>query len=121
MSNPVINSSGFMHSQSTTRRGARCSSNKAFLRPVRHRKNLHISMRSFVHKVMINPGAKRAWGVKYAKKGKIRIVKARKEVILSAGGLMSAPILMHSGVGPKDHLQELGVIMSYTSRRIIIT
>jgi choline dehydrogenase-like flavoprotein len=66
-------------------------------------------MRSFVHKIMINPHTKRAWGVKYEKKRKIRVVKARKEVILSAGGLMSAPILMHSGVGPRDHLQELGV------------
>jgi choline dehydrogenase-like flavoprotein len=39
----------------------------------------------------------------------IIIVKARKEVILSAGTVGSAKLLMLSGVGPRAHLKELKV------------
>ena len=44
---------GFMIPQGTIRRGSRCSTSKAFVRPVRLRKNLHIAMHSFVTKVSL--------------------------------------------------------------------
>ena len=43
--------SGFMIAQGTIRRGSRCSSAKAFLRPAKHRDNLHIAMNAHVTKV----------------------------------------------------------------------
>ncbi|CAG0883877.1 unnamed protein product [Darwinula stevensoni] len=99
---------GFMIPQGTIRRGARCSTAKAFLRPVRLRPNLDVSMRSFVHKVLID-NHKRAWAVKFEKDGNIRKVKARKEIILCAGAVGSPHILMVSGVGPRAHLEEHGI------------
>ena len=51
----------------------------------------------------------RAVGVEYMKGGKLRTVKARKEVILSAGAIGSPQILMLSGIGHKDHLRNVGV------------
>lgn len=43
--------SGFMIAQGTIRGGSRCSTSKAFLRPARLRKNLHVAMNSHVTKV----------------------------------------------------------------------
>ena len=100
---------GFMIAQSTTRNGARCSTAKAFLRPVRNRNNLHISMRSFVQQIVIDPTTKKATGVKFERNGVIYNVQATKEVILSGGAINSPQLLMLSGVGPADHLNSLGI------------
>ena len=54
---------------------------------------------------------KRAVGVEFKKGDKIMSVKANKEVILSAGAVGSPQILMLSGVGPKEHLEQLKVIL----------
>ena len=98
-----------MVAQGTLRRGARCSTAKAFLRPIRHRKNLHISMNSHVLKIIIDPNTKITTGVQFKKNGVIYNVGATKEVILSAGAINSPQILMLSGVGPADHLKSLGI------------
>ena len=100
---------GFMIVQSTTRNGARCSTAKAFLRPVRHRQNLHISMRSHVLKILIDASTNKTTGVRFEKKGQIYEIGVGKEVILSAGSINSPQILMLSGIGPSDHLKSLGI------------
>ena len=100
---------GFMLSQATIRRGSRCSTNKAFLRPVRHRDNLHVAMHSHVTKIIIDAQSKRALGVQFQRQGKNYIVHARKEVLLSAGAISSAQILMLSGIGRADHLIPMNI------------
>lgn len=87
----------------------RCSTAKAFLRPVRTRRNLHIAMEAQATKVMIDPKTKRAYGVKFVRNNRPQIVRARREVILSAGAIGSPQLLMLSGVGPKDHLESFGI------------
>ena len=61
---------GFMIPQGTIRRGSRCSTAKAFLRPIRHRKNLHIAMHAYVSKILIDPDTKIAYGVRFKRDGK---------------------------------------------------
>ncbi|CAH0595388.1 unnamed protein product [Chrysodeixis includens] len=99
---------GFTRSQATLRDGLRCSTAKAFLRPASKRDNLHISVHSMVEKILID-GQNKAYGVKFTKHGKEKIVKASREVILSAGAIQSPQLLMLSGIGDAEHLTELGI------------
>ncbi|XP_039745039.1 glucose dehydrogenase [FAD, quinone]-like [Pararge aegeria] len=100
---------GFSKPQATMRNGRRCSSSKAFLEPVRFRRNLKVSKHSTVIRIIIDPSTNVAKGVEFIKNNKRRKVYARREVILSAGSIGSAQLLMLSGVGPEDHLRELGI------------
>ena len=54
----------------------------------------------------------RAKGVHFKKDGQTHYVKARKEVIVSGGTVGSAVLLMHSGIGHREHLQSLGVSLN---------
>lgn len=100
---------GFSKAQATMRRGRRCSASRAFLEPIRFRKNFHVSKFSWVTKILIDPITKRAYGVEFVKNRRKYIVKAKKEVILSAGTIGSAQILMLSGVGPRENLEEFKI------------
>lgn len=98
--------SGFMVAQGTVRRGSRCSTGKAFLRPVRLRNNLNVAMKAHVTKVLIDPKSKVAFGVEFMRDNRLHRIRARKEVILSAGAVNSPQILMLSGIGPKTELEK---------------
>ncbi|KAL0266695.1 UNVERIFIED_CONTAM: hypothetical protein PYX00_009168 [Menopon gallinae] len=100
---------GFMLAQGTLRRGSRCSTAKAFLRPVRLRKNIHTAMGSHAIKVLINPKSKRAYGIMFVRNGVKQIVYAKKEVILSAGAINTPQLLMLSGVGPEEELNKFNI------------
>ena len=52
---------------------------------------------------------KTAVGVEYVHGGRLRRVKAKKEIVLSAGAIGSPHILLLSGVGLKEHLEQHGV------------
>ena len=101
---------GFSYIQATQINGERMSANRAYLHPVRNRKNLIVSMYSRVLKILINPDTKKAYGVEFIKHNpnsfpqKIRVL-AEKEVILSAGAVSSTQLLMLSGIGPEEHLK----------------
>ncbi|KAH3830240.1 L-sorbose 1-dehydrogenase-like [Dreissena polymorpha] len=87
-----------------TKNGLRASTSRAFLRPAMDRPNLHISIHSHVEKVLIE--GSRAVGVLVKKDGREVTVRCRKEVIICAGAIMSPQILLLSGVGPRQHLDE---------------
>ncbi|CAH1779144.1 unnamed protein product [Owenia fusiformis] len=88
-------------------KGERSSTATAFLEPNMDRKNLHVATQAHVTKVLLE--GKKAVGVAYVRDLVKKNVKARKDVILSGGAIGSAHILLLSGIGPKKHLEEIGI------------
>jgi len=68
-----------------------------------------VAIFSQVTKILIDPKTKKTTGVEFIKKGNLRTVYVKKEVVLSAGPINSPQLLMLSGVGPKDHLKHHGI------------
>lgn len=100
---------GVSYVQGTLRNGRRCSSEKAYLQPVKGRNNLKVITNARVTKILIEPNSKTAHGVEFSRLRKKYLALAAKEVIVSAGPLNSPQLLMLSGVGPKEHLAEKGI------------
>lgn len=71
------------------------------------RPNLFIRLGVHVSKIVIKD--QRAIGVEILESGEKKFLKANKEVIVSAGAYNSPQLLMLSGVGPKEHLESLGI------------
>lgn len=94
---------GFGPMEQTVHKGRRWSAANAYLRPALKHKNCTL-MNGLVEKVEFENG--RATGVKLANG---QIVSARVEVILAASSINSPKLLMLSGVGPAEHLQEHGI------------
>lgn len=109
-SNPDYNGAdqeGVALFQLTTRNGRRCSSAVAYLNPAKSRENLTVMTHCPVERLTFE--GKHVTGLIASYKGKQVTMKARREVILSAGALASPQILMVSGVGPGDHLRDHGI------------
>ncbi|XP_031623371.1 glucose dehydrogenase [FAD, quinone]-like [Contarinia nasturtii] len=106
---PEVNadkSLGYTIVQSTTSNGIRSSTAQAFLAPARNRTNLHVIRNAFVNKIVLNEN-NQATGVEFTLKENHKLqAKTKKEVIVSASSIQSSTLLMRSGVGPKEHLQE---------------
>ncbi|XP_046753875.1 glucose dehydrogenase [FAD, quinone]-like [Diprion similis] len=102
-----LDSTGFAIVQTTSHRGARRSSAGAYLRPNRHRKNLHITLNTTCTRVITEN--RKTVGVEYYKNGKFYTVRVTKEVIISTGAIQSPHILLHSGIGPEEDLIPMGI------------
>ena len=98
---------GFGMYDVTIHKGERASASKYYLNPVRKKSNLKVFTESFVEKIIFD-GTK-AIGVEVNIKGKITIIYANKEIILSGGSINSPQLLMVSGVGPANHIKEKGI------------
>lgn len=99
---------GYGTTQVTAANNRRMSTAKAFLSPIKERKNLYLMKSTRADAVLMN--GNRAIGVRMTlKDGRSIDVKASKEVILSAGSVASPQLLMLSGIGPKQHLSEMGI------------
>lgn len=100
---------GYLEMQGTYFNGRRQSSAKAYLAPAKNRTNLHVIKHAFVEKILINSNNE-AYGVEFVYNETNRLTAtARKEVVLCAGTYMSPVLLMLSGVGPKDVLENLNI------------
>ncbi len=97
---------GFARFDRNVHRGRRLSASRAYLHPVKKRKNLKIVTRALVGKVLFE--GKKATGVEYSVRGKTKQVHAA-EVILCGGAFNSPQLLQLSGVGNAEELKALGI------------
>lgn len=103
------NETGYAYLQTLAYKGRRSSTAESFLAPAKERKNLHVIKNGYVTKILINDNNE-AYGVEFEYKGKYkRKAFCRKEVIVSAGAIQSPPLLLRSGIGPRDHLEKCNI------------
>ncbi|KAE8742437.1 Glucose dehydrogenase acceptor-like [Frankliniella occidentalis] len=96
--------------QVTMQNGSRWSSNRAYLSRLRQRRGagtLHVLKNTMVTKVLTEGGE--AQGVELVRAGRRYTVRVRREVVVSAGAINSPHLLMLSGIGPREHLQDVGI------------
>ncbi|WP_417712492.1 GMC family oxidoreductase [Roseibium aggregatum] len=93
--------------QITAKSGFRMSTARAYLSRAKRRQNVSILTRAHTTRLILENG--RATGVVYSRGGTEHSVKARREVILSAGAVNSPQILMLSGIGDGAELQAKGI------------
>lgn len=98
---------GCYHVQVTQKDGERQSAAAAFIHPNLDRPNLDV--RTHAHITRVRFDGRRASAVEYLQGDRTVSVRARREVIMSAGAFGTPQILMASGVGPGQHLQDLGI------------
>lgn len=98
---------GFSKMQFTNLDGHRCSAAKAYLHPASKRPNLEIMTDVLVNRVVMENG--RATGIEITRGGQTTLIETAGEVILSGGSYNSPQLMMLSGIGPADHLKEVGI------------
>ena len=93
--------------QVTQKNGERCSAAKAYLTPHLARPNLTVRTHAVSARIVMEEG--RATGVAYHQGGELKQVRARREVIVASGAFGSPQLLMLSGIGPGEQLQQMGI------------
>ena len=93
--------------QTTSRGGWRVSAATAYLKPARGRANLMVVTEAQTTGLLME--GRRAAGVRVKRHGAALVVRARREVILSAGAIASPHLMLLSGIGPAEHLQAMGI------------
>jgi len=107
---------GFCETVVTQRRGARCSSADAYLKPAMRRSNLTVLTGATVTRILIDKS--RAVGVEFQRGEELCVARARREVVLCGGAVNSPQLLMLSGIGDRDHLADHGIDLAYHSPEV---
>ncbi|ELR67671.1 Choline dehydrogenase [Photobacterium marinum] len=95
---------GIGYYQVTQKNGQRCSAAVAFIRPAEKRENLTVITDALTTKVLFD--GTRAKGIEYRKGGKTHTLECSGEVLLSGGAINSPQLLMLSGIGGKEQLNQ---------------
>ncbi|MDP2801860.1 MAG: choline dehydrogenase [Phreatobacter sp.] len=103
----AVEQEGFGHYDCTIHRGRRYSTATAYLRPALNRPNLTVVTRAVAHRVVFEDRVARA--VAFSIDGKPETLRAEREIFLCGGAINSPQLLMLSGIGPADHLRDVGV------------
>lgn len=109
--NPDFNGAtqeGYNVVQVMMKNGERNHVGKSYILPhLETRKNLTLHCETDCTRILFE--GKRAVGVEVVQHGHKRQIKARKEVIVAGGGILSAKLLLLSGVGDGAQLQSHGI------------
>jgi choline dehydrogenase-like flavoprotein len=97
--------------QVTHKNGERYSAAKAYLTPHLNRPNLQVITGAHATRVLLE--GRRAVGVEYRQGSEVKRLHAAREVILSAGALLSPQLLMLSGIGDGDALRAQGIEVAH--------
>ncbi len=104
---------GFGPMEMTVGGGRRCSASVAYLRPALKNGKLRLVTKATVTRILFE--GKVAVGVEYLRHGQTHVARAAREVILSAGSIMSPVILKRSGIGPAAELARHGIPVVHAS------
>ncbi|OLQ81383.1 GMC family oxidoreductase [Photobacterium proteolyticum] len=95
---------GVGYYQVTQKNGQRCSTAVGYLRPAEERDNLTVITDALTTRVLFE-GTK-ATGIEYRKEGTTHTLRCSGEVLLSGGAINSPQLLLLSGVGKKEQLDQ---------------
>lgn len=90
------------------KRGRRWSSARGFLKPVLKRENLRLETGCLVERLIFD--GKRAIGVRFRQNGEPRLARCKGEIILAAGAIGSPQLLLLSGIGPAEQVNQFGIL-----------
>ena len=90
--------------------GVRMSTSLTYLNPIRHRLNLTVRSGVTAHRLVFD--GNRAVGVEVESGGEVFVVEG-DEIICCGGAVGSPQLLLLSGVGPTDHLGEMGIQVNH--------
>jgi len=94
--------------QVTQKNGERWSAARAYLHPhIGKRKNLRVETGAAVRRIVFED--KRAVAVEFITGNTTHVLRAKREIILCAGALQSPHLLMLSGIGDTEELQQAGI------------
>ena len=109
--NPDFNGAeqeGYNCTQVMMKNGERFHAGKAYIHPhLGTRPNLQLLTDTQCLRVLLD--GTRAVGVEVLRGGQRQSLRCRREVIVSGGGILSAKLLLHSGIGEGTQLQGLGI------------
>lgn len=91
----------------TIKNGRRWSAAMAYLRSAEKRPNVTVETGALTQRIILE--GKRAVGIEFVQNGQVKRYRAEREVICSGGAINSPQLMMLSGIGPADHLREIGV------------
>ncbi|XP_057669064.1 glucose dehydrogenase [FAD, quinone]-like [Diorhabda carinulata] len=110
LSKPHRQDIGFEDHLVTQRFGERINMAKNFLTPIKDRPNLFLTTDSEVTGIVLTePIDRRVSGVNVTVQDVPLFIKARKEVILTAGAINNAKLLLASGIGPRNYIESKGL------------
>lgn len=109
-------SEGFGRYDTNIERGRRSSAATAYIDPALRRPNFSLVSDACATRLIIENG--RVKGVEIARNGAREALYAEREVILSAGAINSAQLLMLSGIGPADHLASHGISVAHDAPEV---
>ena len=110
------NNFGVSYFKVNQKSGWRWNTVKAFLKPIKDRKNINIISKCEVSKLIIEN--QKAIGVEVIRKGNFEKLFANREIILTAGSIGSPKILELSGIGNPEILSNLGIKTKVESKNV---